>query len=105
MLADMNADTEMKAKGLPKKMFEKTFGWGDYENAIYLDVVRTLEYRMMRSRRHVNEHLDTCKIGVTSNNDKVFMNGPHNYRCLGHYRNYLPAAAEEDGVELWKLPV
>ena len=76
-------------------MLNKTFGWSDYEMAIYLGVSRKLDYRMMRSKGskgHVVEHLDTCKIGITSNNDKVFMRGPHAYNCLGHFDD-----ADEDG--------
>jgi hypothetical protein len=102
VVADMNEIVAMKAKGLPSKMLKKTFDWDDYEKAIFQNVVRKINYRMMRSRGHVVEHLDTCKIGITSNNDKIFMRGPNAYNCLGHFRNYLPGAADED-ADLWKI--
>jgi len=100
--ADMDELVKMKAKGLPSRMLEKNFGWEDYENAIFKGVTRNMDYRMMRSRRHVVEHLQTSKIGVTNNNDKVFTLGPHQHRCLGHFRNYLPASVEEDDGEQWQ---
>ena len=100
--AQMDQVVKMKAKGLPTRMLEKTFGWSDYEDAIYHSLSRRLKFRMMRPRNHVVEHLETSKIGITSNNEKVFQIGPRNCRCLGHYKNYLPGAETEDAEELWK---
>ena len=89
-----------KAKGIPGRVAKLEVNWKTYEDAAYFDHTKPVTFNMMMSRHHVIEHRSITKIGVTSNNDRIFMLGPDEYRLLGHYRNYLPEAALENGDEL-----
>jgi hypothetical protein len=102
ILEQDGVSVKMYAKGLPKSVGKKNCGWNDYVRAIYeFAGADRLECRQMRSRDHIMEHILIRKRGITANNLKVFQLGPDKSRPLGHFRNYLPEAALENGEAVW----
>jgi len=98
--------TEMKAKGLPKTALKKTCTWDDYVQAVFHRNLpsKPVKFMQIRTRNHLMEHLRIQKRGISANNVSVYQLGPFHSRPLGHKKNYLSDAAEEDRDELWVQP-
>ena len=81
---------EIKAKGVPKNQAKKQFTFASYRDALYLNKRETIEFRAMRSFDHKVKHLEIHRLGLTADNDKVFLTSPHSSRPLNHWRNTEP---------------
>ena len=92
--------TVMKGKGIPKKDLKRLHKHNDFlETVMNPNVDRQVSFRAIRSTHHRVEHRWITKRGLTGDNDKVFLLGPHASRPLGHYANAL---AEHQKTEAQK---
>jgi hypothetical protein len=90
---------EIKAKGVPKRQAKKQFTFETYRQALYMNKREEITFKTMRSVNQIVKHLEIHRLGLTADNDKVFLTGPRSSRPLGHWRNAYPQAEVED----WKL--
>jgi hypothetical protein len=87
----------MKAKGIPTNDLKRLHRHNDFLDTVqHPNVDRQVEFRAMRSIHHQMEHRLIKKRGLTGDNDKVFLLGPHASRPLGHWRNLLPEDRKDE---------
>jgi hypothetical protein len=87
----------MKAKGIPTNDLKRLHRHNDFLDTVqHPNIDRQVEFRAMRSFHHQMEHRLIKKRGLTGDNDKVFLLGPHASRPLGHWRNLVPEHLKED---------
>ena len=87
----------MKAKGIPTNDLKRLHRHNDFLDTMqHPNIDRQVEFRAMRSIHHQMEHRLIKKRGLTGDNDKVFMLGPHVSRPLGHWRNLVPEHLKEE---------
>ena len=92
MYAIKEADgrVEVKGKGVPSKALKRECKFDNYLAALYQNKRDGVEFFAFRSIDHVIKHCKINRQGLTADNDKVFMLGPHASRPLGHWRNVFP---------------
>ena len=93
--------TELKCKGLPKRVLKKNYNYDSFEEAILLNNAPPAVFRAMVSKNHVKQHQLLTKSSLTADNIKVFQVSPSKSRPLGHYKN-LPLE-DTAGWEPWEL--
>ena len=81
---------EVKGKGVPSQALKRECKFQNYLEALYQNKRDQVEFFAFRSVDHVIKHCRISRQGLTADNDKVFMLGPHATRPLGHWRNALP---------------
>ena len=80
---------------------KRLYNFEAYKHALLHNKSDKASFFAFRSSNHIAKHCEVMRVGLTADNDKVFVLGPEASRPLGHYRN--KELVEEDPNPIWDL--
>ena len=97
--ANGGSTVSVKGKGIPTPQLKRLYNFEAYKRALFHNKSDKASFFAFRSSNHIVKHCEVMRVGLTADNDKVFVLGPEASRPLGHYRN--KEVVEED--PRWEL--